>query len=45
MKFGAYDVDLSPDRHWWLDAGTMFGIIPRALWGRRVETDKKHRMY
>lgn len=28
----------------WLDAGTMFGLIPRTIWGKLVETDEANRM-
>lgn len=27
-----------------LDAGAMFGIVPRAIWGREVTTDPRHRI-
>lgn len=27
-----------------LDGGSMFGVVPRALWGRRVATDEQHRI-
>lgn len=44
MRFGPFELDLIPDRHWWLDGGTMFGIVPRALWERSVRTDERHRI-
>ena len=44
MNFGKHRIDLVSDRPWALDAGAMFGIIPRALWQRGVPTDDMHRM-
>lgn len=29
--------------HWW-DAGTYFGVVPKTLWGPKVETDELNRM-
>ncbi|HEY7390302.1 MAG TPA: MBL fold metallo-hydrolase [Bryobacteraceae bacterium] len=29
--------------HWW-DAGTYFGVVPKTLWGQKVQTDEWNRM-
>src|SRR5215469_5538151 len=29
--------------HWW-DAGTYFGVVPKTLWGPKVQTDEQSRM-
>jgi glyoxylase-like metal-dependent hydrolase (beta-lactamase superfamily II) len=44
VQFGRFQLDILYDRPWALDAGAMFGIIPRALWEREVPTDEQHRM-
>jgi glyoxylase-like metal-dependent hydrolase (beta-lactamase superfamily II) len=29
--------------HWW-DAGTYFGVVPKTLWGKKVQTDELNRI-
>lgn len=28
---------------YWTDGGAMFGVLPRAIWGKSVQTDERHR--
>jgi len=44
MRLGEFDIDVVTDGTFWLDAGTMFGIIPKTLWERQVEVDDRNRM-
>ncbi len=29
--------------NYWTDGGAMLGVLPRAIWGKRVQTDERHR--
>lgn len=44
MILGDYQIDLVMDGHFWLDAGSIFGVVPRAIWEKRVQVDERHRM-
>src|SRR3974377_1089792 len=44
ISLGDMEVALiRPEVHWW-DAGTYFGVVPKALWGQKVLTDELNRM-
>ena len=44
MWLGDFQIDLLSDGQFWLDGGAMFGVIPRALWGKVVVPDEKNRI-
>ncbi len=44
MRFGAFQIDVLSDGRFWLDGGAMFGVIPRALWGKVTTPDKDNRI-
>ncbi|NLN85903.1 MAG: MBL fold metallo-hydrolase [Candidatus Cloacimonetes bacterium] len=29
--------------NYWTDGGAMLGVLPRAIWGKKVQTDERHR--
>ena len=44
MRIGEFDIRLITDGKFWLDGGSMFGIVPKNLWSRLVECDEQNRM-
>ena len=44
MKVGPYEVRTLSTGQFALDGGAMFGNVPRALWARHHEPDKRHRI-
>jgi glyoxylase-like metal-dependent hydrolase (beta-lactamase superfamily II) len=44
MRLGGFQIDLLSDGQFWLDGGAMFGVIPRALWGKVAAPDDKNRI-
>ncbi len=43
LQIGDYTLTLVSDGFFSIDGGTMFGIIPKTIWGRLVTTDEKNR--
>jgi glyoxylase-like metal-dependent hydrolase (beta-lactamase superfamily II) len=44
VRFGEIDISVLSDGSFRLDAGAMFGVIPKALWSRRTEADDRNRI-
>lgn len=44
LKLGPFTLDVIETGRFRLDAGAMFGVVPRTLWSRVVEVDEKSRM-
>jgi glyoxylase-like metal-dependent hydrolase (beta-lactamase superfamily II) len=44
MILGDFDITPVLDGYFRLDAGSMFGIIPRAIWGKKIVPDERHRI-
>ncbi|NKB89889.1 MAG: MBL fold metallo-hydrolase [Acidobacteria bacterium] len=44
MRFGSYTVRALLDSRFALDGGSMFGVVPRALWQKVVEPDSQNRI-
>ena len=44
MTFAGYQIDLVDAGRLSLDGGAMFGIVPRALWERRIAPDARNRI-
>ena len=43
-KAGPYEIHILETGRFALDAGTVFGLIPKALWEQKITTDSKNRM-
>lgn len=44
MKWGDFELHLISDGRFRLDGGSMFGVVPRVLWEKKVSPDEKHRI-
>ena len=44
MKLGQLDLTSLLDRHFRLDGGAMFGVVPKPLWEKRAPADKRNRI-
>jgi len=44
MRLGKLQIDLVTDGMFWLDGGTMFGMVPKPLWEKLVEPDARNRV-
>jgi glyoxylase-like metal-dependent hydrolase (beta-lactamase superfamily II) len=44
MQFGDFEIDFLTDNTFKLDGGTMFGIVPKALWSKERQTDDRGRI-
>ena len=44
MKLGQLDLTSLLDRHFRLDGGAMFGVVPKPLWERRMPPDGRNRI-
>ena len=44
LKVGRFEVYLLLDGRFWLDGGAMFGIVPKALWSKKTESDEQNRI-
>lgn len=41
---GDFELTILSDGTYWLDAGAMFGVVPKVLWQKRVPVDELNRM-
>lgn len=41
-SLGDYELTVLSDGTYVLDAGTMFGVIPKSLWSKRIEVDQRN---
>jgi glyoxylase-like metal-dependent hydrolase (beta-lactamase superfamily II) len=44
MKLGDFKLSVVSDGHFWLDGGSMYGSVPKALWGKLTPADKENRI-
>ena len=44
LHLGELEVSVVTDGTFWLDGGTMFGIVPKVLWGRLAPPDEENRI-
>jgi glyoxylase-like metal-dependent hydrolase (beta-lactamase superfamily II) len=44
LTLGEFELTILSDGHYFLDGGTMFGVIPKVLWERRVKPDERNRI-
>lgn len=44
MKLGAFEIHAISDGSFMLDGGQMFGVVPKALWSKRIGADERNRI-
>ena len=44
MRFGDVEVRYIDAGSFWLDGGSMFGIVPRTMWEKKMVPDERHRL-
>ena len=44
MKLGKFQLDLLSDGTFALDGGQMFGVVPKALWQKKLPADERNRV-
>jgi len=44
MHFGEIEVRFIDAGGFWLDGGSMFGIVPRTMWEKKMVPDERHRL-
>jgi glyoxylase-like metal-dependent hydrolase (beta-lactamase superfamily II) len=44
LKIGDFQISVVTDGTFWLDGGTMFGVVPKAIWGRLIPADDENRI-
>ena len=44
MQLGDFEITAVTDGHFRLDGGSMFGIVPRVLWEKKIAPDDQHRI-
>ena len=44
MRFGDMEVRYIDAGSFWLDGGSMFGIVPRTIWEKKMVPDERHRL-
>lgn len=44
MRFGDIEVRYVDAGSFWLDGGSMFGIVPRTMWEKKMRPDERHRL-
>ncbi|KPK63720.1 hypothetical protein AMJ83_05840 [candidate division WOR_3 bacterium SM23_42] len=44
MKFGDVELFVISDGYFWLDGGSMFGVVPKVLWNRLMPSDEDNRI-
>jgi glyoxylase-like metal-dependent hydrolase (beta-lactamase superfamily II) len=44
MRFGDIEVRYIDAGSFWLDGGSMFGIVPRTIWEKKMVPDERHRL-
>ena len=44
MKLGDFELDAVSDGHFWLDGGSMYGVVPKVLWDKLTPADEENRI-
>jgi glyoxylase-like metal-dependent hydrolase (beta-lactamase superfamily II) len=44
MQLGEFEITPILDGHFRLDAGSLFGIVPRVVWEKQIKPDERHRI-
>jgi len=43
-RVGDFELTVLSDGNYWADGGSMFGVVPKALWSKRIEADERNRI-
>src|SRR5215469_2151187 len=41
---GDFELTVLSDGNYWADGGSMFGVVPKVLWSKRIEADERNRI-
>ena len=44
VRLGEFELRLIPDGNYFLDGGAFFGVVPKALWEKRLQADELNRV-
>jgi len=44
MKLGDFEIHIFTENRWKIDGGAMFGVVPKVIWGKLVESDEFNRV-
>jgi glyoxylase-like metal-dependent hydrolase (beta-lactamase superfamily II) len=44
MQLGDYEIYIFAENRWRIDGGAMFGVVPKVIWGKLVESDEFNRV-
>ena len=44
LTLGDFELTVLSDGHYFIDGGAMFGVIPKALWERKIKADARNRV-
>lgn len=44
IKLGQFELSIISDGRFWLDGGTMFGVVPKVMWNKLISTDELNRV-
>jgi glyoxylase-like metal-dependent hydrolase (beta-lactamase superfamily II) len=44
LTLGDFELTVLSDGHYFLDGGAMFGVVPKALWERKIKADAQNRV-
>ena len=44
MKLGQFELSIISDGRFWLDGGTMFGVVPKVMWNKLIPVDELNRV-
>lgn len=44
VKLGQFELSIISDGRFWLDGGTMFGVVPKVMWNKLISADELNRV-
>ena len=44
IKLGQFELSIISDGRFWLDGGTMFGVVPKVMWNKLISADELNRV-
>lgn len=44
VKLGQFELSIISDGRFWLDGGTMFGVVPKVMWNKLIPVDELNRV-
>ena len=45
MRLGDFELQTISGGNYWIDGGSMFGVVPRTVWTRYISVDDKSRIH